>query len=130
MLTIYATAAAVAVASHSAAILVFWLFPRLLAEPYMRFVRMSEHVGRPVNCASLLENTRSMCVAAPFRQLAWNMPYHGEHHLAPSVPFHALPALHREVSAREPGQSTGYFGAHREILQRVAKLRSPPASVD
>jgi fatty acid desaturase len=97
----------------------YWLGPRLLGEPFMRFIRMSEHVGRPVNEPDLLQNSRTCIVWAPLRWLAWNMPYHAEHHLSPGVPFHALPALHRELRAVPRPITAGYHGAHREILGRV-----------
>jgi fatty acid desaturase len=29
------------------------------------------------------------------RFLMWNLPYHAEHHLYPSIPFHRLPAAHQ-----------------------------------
>ena len=29
----------------------------------------------------------------------WNMPYHAEHHAYPSVPFHALPQLHKALDS-------------------------------
>lgn len=118
MLAIYLTLAVVSYALETAALLYLWVLPRLLAEPYMRFVRMSEHVGRPVDNANLLQNTRTMQVAAPLRWLAWNMPFHAEHHLAPSVPFHALPALHHEVAGLHPGIVAGYWSAHRDIFRR------------
>lgn len=54
---------------------------------------MAEQTG----CASTrdcLENTRTTLTLALVRLVAWNMPYHAEHHSYPAVPFHALPGLH------------------------------------
>jgi len=51
------------------------------------------------------------------RFFAWNMPYHAEHHALPSVPFHALPMLHRELAADLKVVSPGYLAVHREILR-------------
>ena len=31
------------------------------------------------------------------RFLAWNMPYHAEHHLFPNIAFHNLPEAHRHL---------------------------------
>jgi len=36
-------------------------------------------------------NTRTTLTTRVVRFLAWNMPYHAEHHAMPSVPFHKLP---------------------------------------
>jgi len=57
-------------------------------------------------------------VVWPLRFLCWNMNYHAEHHYAPSVPFHALPALHRRIGEHLP-RARGYLGAHREILRQL-----------
>ena len=84
----------------------------------MRMVRMSEHVGRPVNNTDLLENTRTTLVNPMFRWLAWNMPYHAEHHLSPSVPFHALPAFYNEIKQHHKKVAHGYFDAHKDIFHR------------
>jgi fatty acid desaturase len=124
MFALYVGAAAVSVALHTRVLLLFWLLPRVLAEPFMRFVRMTEHVGRPVDEPDLLESSRTCLVAPPLRWLAWNMPYHAEHHLSPAVPFHALPALHEQLRGRQRVITRGYWAAHKEILSRIGELRS------
>lgn len=94
-----------------------WWLPLLLGEPFMRFIRMGEHVGRPT-VADLTRNTRTCRVIWPLRFLCWNMNYHAEHHYAPAVPFHALPELHRRIGGHLP-VVRGYAGAHREILRQL-----------
>ena len=42
------------------------------------------------------------------RFLAWNMPYHVEHHTLPNVPFHRLPELHGHMEGRHAVTSEGY----------------------
>jgi fatty acid desaturase len=128
MLALYVTAITLSFTFQTHALLVFWLLPRLLAEPFMRFVRMTEHVGRPVDGVDLLENSRTCIVWPPLRWLAWNMPYHAEHHLSPAVPFHALPALHEELRASHRQVANGYCGAHKEILSNI--LNAAIARVD
>jgi len=100
--------------------LFYWLLPLLLAQPVMRWIRMTEHVGRP-HVADPLQNTRSTRVALFWRLLAWNMNFHAEHHLLPSVPFHALPRFNALLKGRIPVRA-GYRQGHREIL---AQLRDP-----
>lgn len=97
--------------------LTYWLIPLLLGQPVMRFIRMTEHVGRP-QIADPLRNTRSTRVALPWRLLAWNMNFHAEHHLLPSVPFHALPRFNALLQGRIPVRR-GYREGHREILARL-----------
>ncbi len=94
--------------------LTYWLLPLLLGQPLMRFIRMTEHVGRP-QIADPLQNTRTTRVALPWRLLAWNMNFHAEHHLLPSVPFHALPRFNALMQGRIPVRA-GYRQGHREIL--------------
>lgn len=120
VLVLFYALVAMAIASGVSALLTYWLLPLLLAQPVMRFIRMTEHVGCP-NEADPTLNTRTTRVAWPWQFLAWNMNFHGEHHLAPSVPFHALPALNQLLAGRIAVRA-GYRGAHREIW---ARLRRP-----
>lgn len=115
MAFVYLVAAA-ALASGATALAWHWLLPLLLGQPVMRWIRMTEHVG----CATEpdpLRNTRTTDVSAPWRWLAWNMNYHAEHHIAPQVPFHALPRLRSLVAGQLPTYG-GYWAGHREIWQR------------
>ncbi|MEM9428396.1 MAG: fatty acid desaturase family protein [Pseudomonadota bacterium] len=96
----------------------YWLIPLFLGEPVMRFIRMTEHVGRPT-VAQMHENTRTNLVSLPWRFLAWNMNYHAEHHYAASVPYHALPRLHEKLKDHIYVEPAGYLGAHRDILRQL-----------
>jgi fatty acid desaturase len=113
---VYALAAVVSVAIGTTALLWLWVLPRLVGEPAMRIARLAEHAGRPFT-TDVPENTRSLRVPTPLRLLAWNMPFHAEHHAAPSVPFHALPALHTRMNL--PGG--GYVRAHADILREMRR---------
>ncbi|MEL7164417.1 MAG: fatty acid desaturase [Pseudomonadota bacterium] len=70
-----------------------WLVPVLIAQPFLRLYLLAEH-GHCPPVANMLENTRTTLTNRIVRWLAWNMPYHAEHHSYPAVPFHQLPALH------------------------------------
>jgi len=77
---------------------------------------MAEHGG----CATTddgLENTRTTLTLAPLRWLMWNMPFHCEHHLYPSLPFHALGAAHQEIAPHLAHVARGYGSVHRQFLQ-------------
>ena len=101
----------------------FWFIPLLLGEPVMRFIRMTEHVGRPT-VPQMHENTRTNLVSAPWRFLCWNMNYHAEHHYVASVPFHRLPSLHQKLRDHIHVEEGGYLGAHREILRQIFARRA------
>ena len=92
----------------------YWLGPILLGQPFLRLYLMAEHVG----CSSgnnMIANARTT-ISNPFvRTLAWNMPYHTEHHLFPSVPFHALPALHEDIKEQLKFVAPGYIAVHRQL---------------
>lgn len=103
--------------------LYLWLIPLILGEPVMRFVRMTEHVGRPT-VAQMHENTRTNLVSWPWRFLCWNMNYHAEHHYASSVPFHALPELHEKIKDHIHVEPGGYLGAHRDIVSQLRGNRA------
>lgn len=96
----------------------YWFIPLVLGEPVMRFIRMTEHVGRPC-VARMSENTRTTLIPAPARFLCWNMNYHAEHHYVASVPFHALPRLHEKLKDHVHIEKGGYFGAHVAILKQL-----------
>lgn len=103
-----------------------WIIPLFLGEPVMRFIRMTEHVGRPA-VAQMHENTRTNLVWWPWQFLGWNMNYHAEHHYVSSVPFHALPALHEKLKDHVHVEPDGYLGAHRDILRQLfARPTRPP----
>lgn len=105
----------------------YWWLPVMLGEPFMRAIRMTEHVGCP-QVADFTINTRTSLVSAPLRFLCWNMNYHAEHHFAPSVPFHALPALHEKLKDHVTVEKGGYLAAHRDIISQIKAKISMNAS--
>jgi fatty acid desaturase len=98
------------------AALYYWVLPALLGQPVLRAFLMAEHTGCPL-VADMLANTRSTRSNAAVRLIAWRMPYHAEHHCCPSVPFHALGALHALLGARVRVRSPGYLAVHRGLLR-------------
>ena len=119
-LCIYGLVAAMSVYFDSWLALELWLLPRIAGEPFMRIIRMSEHVG----CArvpNMLENTRTVFTHAPLRWLAWNMAYHTAHHAMPQAPFFrlaALDALLREHIAETRNGYVDFVLTHHERMAR------------
>ncbi|PSO56363.1 MAG: fatty acid desaturase [Cyanobacteria bacterium QH_1_48_107] len=115
---IYATIFLLSWLLGSTAVWEFWIVPALLGMPALRGYLMAEHTGCAQVPNSLL-NTRTTPSMAMVRWLMWNMPYHAEHHLYPSVPFHALPQLHDEVHPHLHYLAPGYSAVHRAIQEKL-----------
>ena len=101
-----------------------WLLPLAVGQPFLRFLLLAEHTGCAYS-ADGLSNTRTTLTLAPVRWLMWNMPFHAEHHLYPSLPFHALPAAHRWIGPRLQQLDHGYWAVHAQLLARLASLAQP-----
>tara|TARA_B110000908_G_scaffold157593_1_gene197878 strand:- start:221 stop:1213 length:993 start_codon:yes stop_codon:yes gene_type:complete len=114
----YAAIAVLSIAAGWAGALWFWVIPSLMAQPVMRAIRMTEHVGRP-NVTDLRENTRTNLVSRPMQFLCWNMNYHAEHHYTSSVPYHALPRLNKILDGYIYVEPRGYLGAHIDIIRQI-----------
>lgn len=84
-----------------------WLVPVVIAQPFLRLYLLAEH-GHCPPVADMLQNTRTTLTVRLVRWLAWNMPYHAEHHSFPSVPFHQLPTLHAHLKPNLKSVSNGY----------------------
>jgi len=61
------------------------------------------------------------------RWMAWQMPYHCEHHVFPTIPFHALKATHGRIADRLGATSPGYVAFTttyvRSLLERGENTR-------
>lgn len=122
---IYLVAIAGSLAIGSTAVLVFWIVPRLVGEPFLRGARIAEHAGRSSD-RDITENTRTFDSSWPVRWLSYNMTFHAEHHAAPSVPFHRLPALRQRFGVHVRGESGGYVAAQAEIVRAIRGRASSP----
>jgi fatty acid desaturase len=94
-----------------------WILPALIGQPVLRLYLLAEHGDCP-EVADMFENTRTTFTTRAMRALAWNMPYHAEHHVMPAVPFHRLPELHAEMRAHLRVTERGYARFTRRYLAR------------
>ena len=118
ILCIYLAIALTAIAFQSWLPLWLWVLPRLLGEPFMRWLRIAEH-AECAESADLTENTRTTKAQGWLHASFWNMPYHSEHHLCPAVPFHVLPEFHAEVADKLLPVASGYLSVHGEVLRKL-----------
>ena len=112
----YVALAAVSTATGSTAVLWLWLVPVVLGQPMLRLYLLAEHTGCPM-VPDMLANSRTVHTNAVVRFLAWNMPYHAEHHAYAAIPFHALPLAHAALGPFVRVQSQGYARVHRELIR-------------
>jgi fatty acid desaturase len=124
---VYAALVLVSLPAWNGFLLWSWLLPLAVGQPLLRFVLLAEHGGCTTEPDGL-RNTRTTHTLAPLRWLMWNMPYHVEHHLFASVPFHALAAAHRLIAPRLLHNAPGYLAVHLRFLADPSMLNLPPTS--
>ena len=112
----YAAMLALSLYFDSTAALLYWLLPMMLGQPFLRLYLLSEHTG----CAlsdDMYANTRTTYTNGVIRLLAWQMPFHVEHHAFPSVPFHALREVNAAIRPRIQVSAPGYLAVHAALLR-------------
>jgi fatty acid desaturase len=119
-LGLYLALAVVSLVFQSALVLWYWLLPAILAQPLLRALLIVEHTGCSLD-ANGLTNTRTTLASWPIRFLMWNMPYHAEHHLYPSIPFHCLPRAHRHLRESFIHIAPSYPAANREVIRGLGQ---------
>jgi fatty acid desaturase len=115
-LGLYAATLILSLATQSSLALFYWIIPSLLGQPALRLYLLAEHALCPL-APDMLENTRTTYTNAAIRFLAWNMPYHAEHHAFPAVPFHRLPEVNRRLAADLKVTSRGYWSVQAQMLR-------------
>jgi fatty acid desaturase len=113
-LLLYSVILGLSLAWRSPAALEYWILPLLMGQPWLRLYLLAEHTGCPL-VPDMLANSRTTLTNALIRLLAWNMPFHAEHHVFPAVPFHALPRLHKRLEPMIANKAAGYIAASRSI---------------
>jgi fatty acid desaturase len=98
--------------------LLYWIGPQLLGQPPLRAYLLAEHTGCTED-RNGLTNTRTTLTSAPVRLLMWDMPYHAEHHLYPSIPFHRLADAHGLIRERLGFVQSGYVRWNWDFLRSV-----------
>ena len=129
LLLLYAVLLAISLAFSSWLLLKLSLLPFMLGAPFLRAYLLAAHALCP-HVASMLENTRTTFTNSIVRALAWNMPYHVEHHAYPAVPFHKLPAFHAFTKAHIAHTEDGYVRFNQAYFQHISaqKLDAPQSA--
>jgi fatty acid desaturase len=117
-LAVYAVGIVVSIAFQKPWFILYWLFPLFVAQPILRAYLLAEHTG----CShddNPLTNTRSTITLFPMQFIMWNMPFHAEHHLYPSIPFHQLPAAHEQIKQHLVHVDPGYVKVNFDIAAKL-----------
>ncbi len=102
-----------------AAPFVYWIGPQLLGQPFLRAYLLAEHTGCTLD-RNGLTNTRTTLTNGATRLLMWDMPFHAEHHLYPSIPFHRLRDAHRAMRDRLGVVQRGYARWNLAFMRALA----------
>jgi len=114
----YLAIAAVSLYLQRADVLIYWIVPALLGQPFLRLFLLAEHTG----CAfddDMLANTRTTCTNTAVLLLTWRMPYHAAHHCFPAVPFHALARVNAMLPPERRVIAAGYLALHQALWRQL-----------
>ena len=115
-LALYAALLAGSLALGSDLLAWVWLLPLVIGAPLLRLYLVCEHTLCP-NSDDGFANTRTTLCNPLLRFLMWNLPYHAEHHLLPSIAFHHLPEAHRYLKPHLKFVARSYIQTNREIVR-------------
>ncbi|CAE8589100.1 unnamed protein product [Polarella glacialis] len=96
----------------------YWLLPMLVGEPLHAFFHIADHLNCEHDYKNGRANTRTTPAPSFVRFNMWNMNYHAEHHLYPSIPFHQLPAAHDALHGHFAHQSSSAVSMHRDLVAK------------
>jgi fatty acid desaturase len=101
--------------------LLFFPVARLYGGWLHQIFALTQHAGLAENVRDHRLNTRTVQLNPVLRFLYCSMNYHIEHHMFPTVPFHALPKLHERIQPDLPRTYTGLVDVYKEILPALLK---------
>ena len=99
----------------------FWylVLPRLAGNPILFLYGLIQHVDMEEDQMDLRKSTRSFTTNAFSRFIYMNMNYHVEHHMYPTVPFHAMPKLNLAVKDQLPEPDPGFLLTNYRVLKTI-----------
>lgn len=117
-LALYALAIAASLMAESGALMIYWVVPVLLGQPFLRGFLLAEHADCPM-IPDMLLNSRTTDTNRLVKLITWNMPYHAEHHAWAAVPFHHLPRVHELYREQIGVTAPGYIAVHRDLWRKL-----------
>ena len=86
---------------------------------------LTQHIGLQDKVKDHRLSTRSIRLNPILSFIYWNMEYHIEHHMFPSVPSYNLPKLHEAIKHQLPKPQT-LFQAYKEIIPAIIIQTNDP----
>ncbi len=106
--------------------LLFFVGPSFYGAWLVLIFGTTQHLGLREDVLDHRLNTRTVYMNPVFRFLYWNMNYHVEHHMFPTVPTHNLRALHDEIKDDLPEPSPSIIAAYRELVPALIRQHRDP----
>jgi len=115
----YVALIAIAIVFETWIPVIYLILPRLIGGPIMILFTLIQHVDMEEDDLDIRKSTRSFETNWLGRFLYMNMNYHIEHHLYPTVPFHALPALSKALDGQLPRPDQGMVATNWKVFKVV-----------
>ncbi len=106
--------------------LMFIGLPSLYGRWLLVVYGLTQHAGLAEDVLDHRLNSRTVLMNPVNRFLYLNMNFHTEHHMFPTVPYHALPQLHAAVAYDLPPAYNGLLDAYREIIPTLRRQAKDP----
>lgn len=125
-LGVYLATVGLAIGFHSWWPLLLVFIARFAGAPLHSWLTLIQHAGLAEGVPDWRQNTRTVLMNPLNRLLVWNMGFHVEHHMYPTVPFYSLPALHTAMRSDCPRPYPSTWAAWREMVPTLWRQRREP----
>ena len=104
----------------------YLLLPFVYGTTFMQIIHFMQHAGLKNNVKDHRLSVRTVKLNPIFSFLNWNMEYHLEHHMFPTVPAYNLKKLNKAIKDQLPKPKKGIFDAYKEIIPTLIKQSKDP----
>ena len=104
----------------------YLLLPFVYGTTFMQTIHFMQHAGLQNNVKDHRLSVRTVKLNPIFSFLNWNMEYHLEHHMFPTVPSYNLKKLNKVIKDQLPQPKKGIFDAYKEIIPTLIKQSKNP----
>ena len=105
---------------------IYILLPNYYGKPIQFFVNVTQHLGAPFDKKDHRESTYSVKINPIFAFLYWDMQYHLEHHMFPTIPSYNLKKLNHLIKDQIPKPFPSLFSFYWNVMPIVIKQATNP----